>query len=68
MVTITQLRRNNELNKKLGFRERDILYSIGATVKKAKDYPSGFYEVRAGRKKFVFNLNSRQKPKYEIVA
>jgi len=68
MVTIMQLRKNNKLNSKLGFRERDILFSKGVKVKKATDYGAGFYEVYTASKYFVVNLGSKSQPLYAIVA
>ena len=70
MVTITALRKNNLLNKNLGFRERDILYKTGAKVKVAKDFPpkGAFLEISAGNKFFVIAIRDNPNAKkYTVV-
>jgi len=71
MTKITTLRKNNALNKNLGYRERAILFSKGARVKVASDYPprGAFLEVSAGNRSFVFAVRDNPNAKkYTIVA
>jgi len=70
MVTIKNLRKNKVLLDNLGFREKDILFSKGARVSVASDFPpkGAFLKVKAGNKSFVFaRRDNRNARKYMVV-
>ena len=72
MVSIQVLRRNRELLKNLGNREKDILFSKDAKAKVDNDFPpkGSFVEVfsKSLEKSFVFAMkDNTHADKYEVV-